>query len=111
MDGVIFNNALIPEEISGRLSKEDFARIFYTSDDSTACVSDGEIINAFTVAAENRFECQNTINLDRSGSADQSIYDPPRPGPCLAPPKRFFRSFWISIAKRLLAEDVAMPNK
>ncbi len=104
MDGVVFNNVFIPKELSGRLSKEDFARIVYTSDDSTA-------INACTVAARNQVECQNNIDLEKSGPADQSIYDSTRPVPCLAPPKRYFRSFWISLVKCLLAENAAMPKK
>jgi hypothetical protein len=113
LDDVIFNYLPITAD-PGRLPKEDFARNFDSSDDSIACMTDDDLINAYKLAGGNRFENQNTMDLNtgRLGSAeDQSIYDPPRLAQCLAPPKRFFRSLWISMAKRLLDEDLSMPDK
>jgi hypothetical protein len=116
LDDVIFKYLPITAD-PGRLPKEDFARIFDTNNDSIACMTDDDLINPYKLAGGKRFENQNTmdlkiLNTGRLGSAvDQSIYDPPRLVQCLAPPKRYFRSFSISMAKRLLDEDLSMPNK
>ena len=87
------SNYKLIKENPRRLSKEDWACTFYMSEDSIFFKTDdvSVMINACTPAEERRSEYRSTLELGRSDSTDQSIYDPPRPVSCLAPPKRFFR--------------------
>jgi hypothetical protein len=73
--------------------------------------STADMLSACAFATTGRLKHRTSIDLDRSlQDTDQSIYDPRRTAPCFAPPKRFFRTFWISAAMRLLESDVAKCN-
>ncbi len=71
--------------------------------------SNADLLSAFTSAAADRSELVSAMDLDQpSSAADQSMYDPIRPVPCFGPPKRYFRTFWISTARRLIESAVAV---
>ena len=49
-------------------------------------------------------ELENAMLLDTmTHDSDQSIYEPVRLSQTNAPPKRFFRAFWRSLAMKMLA--------
>ncbi len=75
--------------------------------DAAECWTTADMLSACSFAGLDRFEYLSEMDLGQhSPAADQSFYDPARQTPCFAPPKRFFRTFWISAAKRLLDSDV-----
>ncbi len=77
--------------------------------DAVVLWTNADIQSACTSAAAIRFEIQSAMDLDQPlPAAYQSIYDPIRPVPCFGPPKRYFRTFWISTARRLMESAVAV---
>ena len=118
MDDVVFNE--IFAEGQGRSSKEELTRILSQSDDAGASITtddavvsmtNDDMLSACAFAAASRFGHQSGMDLDSPLPAtDQSIYDPTRPVPCFAPPKRYFRTFWVSAARRLLQIEVDVSN-
>ena len=102
---------VVVDEIFGKSPKNFSDEIFENKTnfgDSVETTAD--MLNACAFAALDRFEYPSAMDLDQRSpvpAADQSINDPPQQKPCCAQPKRFFRTFWISTARRLLDSDVA----
>ncbi len=62
------------------------------------------LLNAHGIIESSSIGVEDVMDLDAASSIpDQSIYEPSRRVPSSAPPKRFHRTFWRSIGKRLLA--------
>ena len=92
-------------------STEDCARTLNQSDGSFACKNTADMLSVCSFASGSLLEYQDAMDLDKPMPAvHQSMYDPMRPLRCFAPPKRFFGSFWISMARRLLQKDKTITN-
>jgi hypothetical protein len=101
IDIVVAN--MICEGGQGCLSNEDLKN---KCDEVVDCTTTADIVSACILASAQRFEYPRSLDLvNPVPAAMSSIYDPARPVLCIAPPKRFFRTFWISVARRLLQKD------
>ncbi len=103
MDDIEFNE--VSAQGRENSSKEGFSSIHCEKDTD---MSTAAMLSACTLAAATRLEYLSAVGLDRpSQASDESMYDPTRPVPYFAPPKRYFRRFWISTSRRLLQLDVS----
>jgi hypothetical protein len=80
------------------------------------CTTTADLLGACKIVAAGRSEDKIAMDVDQPlTAANLSIYEPARLVPCFAPPKRFFRTFWISTARRLLQSasatmDITVSN-
>jgi hypothetical protein len=63
--------------------------------------------DAMDLGTEEHDDANNDLTMP--GSVIDGKYDPVRILQCMAPPKRFYRTFWKLISRRLLAATTACP--
>ena len=94
VDDVMVHEIFTEDRDSSRL--EDIARVLNKGGNAVL------IACSFAAAQESNYQGAMDLPGRPLSAAEQSIYEPTRQVRCLAPPKRFFRKFWMSISRRLL---------
>ena len=79
--------------------KDAYEPVNYINDEVYA------FMEAWEECASQRAKSSDVSPMDRASSASEAVYEPIRHMQDAVPPKRFYRTFWRSAARRVLRQE------